>query len=370
MEEKKSITKKCPKNSLCFSEAAEFRFTEDGGDPIMEMTAYSGKPIKGHWYWGTLAIDLSGMKFAKKVNPILSEHDIDKKIGFANYVVTEDYKLVAKNAKVLDTPFAQEFVANSKAGFPYEASIFAKPSKIEEIMEGSQAEVNGYVLKGPAVIWRESAFKEGSVVTFGADPNTKSVAMSENEDMEVEVTTFKGKVEEVPMTKDQLKAEFPDIYAAIYAEGKTEAEVSFSAEKTSMSGKITSLEAENAKLKETGKTQEDRLKELEKNDALRSERELKASADAIVENALSAHKEIPVRLHTKIKKQISHEAFIENGNLDKVKFAASVETELKDWAPVEGEGPEPSILGMGFSASSEKVHEMAEDKIVERMMGY
>ena len=66
----------------CF---AAVRFTDGDGEkkPQLDMLAYSGGIIKGHWYWGDLAIDLSGMSFPKKKFPILEDHMTDKKIGFA-----------------------------------------------------------------------------------------------------------------------------------------------------------------------------------------------------------------------------------------------------------------------------------------------
>jgi hypothetical protein len=76
---------KLSKEALRFTDTGTFAKSEvfeEGKQRSLKMTAYSGKVIKNHWYWGNLAIDTAGLKLSKKEIPILSDHDTSKKIGF------------------------------------------------------------------------------------------------------------------------------------------------------------------------------------------------------------------------------------------------------------------------------------------------
>ena len=70
---------KIPKGAMRFVETGPDCFAlaeagEDGKTPKLKMVGYSGGIIKGHWYWGDLAIDLEGMSFPLSKYPILEDH--------------------------------------------------------------------------------------------------------------------------------------------------------------------------------------------------------------------------------------------------------------------------------------------------------
>jgi hypothetical protein len=367
---KNKETLKLNRSALIFTDHETFakvEAKEEGAKRKLSMVAYSGKMIKGHWYWGDLAIDTSGVKFAKKEIPILEDHSTDRKIGFGAFQVNDQHQIVARDMTYLDTPFAQDFVKNSDAGFPYEASIFARPSKIQRLMEQEETEVNGYKMKGPGTVWRESVVKECSVCTFGADSNTKSAAMSEDEEVAMEVEGIQlTEKREVNMDLEKLKAEFPELYAQVFALGKTEAETAFVATKTELESTITALKAENGKLAADNTKVSERLVRLEKQDMIRTEAEIKASADTIFASKMK-DASIPVRLQSKIRALLKHEPFVKDDKLDGVAWSAAIETELKDWAPKDGE--ETAIMGMNFTAPKEGTDAEA-DASVARMLGY
>ena len=80
-------SKEIPRGALCLvdedNEAFAFVELAEDGKKKLNMLAYSGKVIKGHWYWGDLVIDCSGVKLDKRVFPILESHDVDRKIAFS-----------------------------------------------------------------------------------------------------------------------------------------------------------------------------------------------------------------------------------------------------------------------------------------------
>ena len=360
---------KLSKDALHFTDTetfAKLASSEEGKPRALKMTAYSGKVIKGHWYWGDLAIDTAGLKLSKKEIPILSDHDTNKKIGFGVYQVNENHEVVCSQMSFVDTDDSKNFIKLSDEGFPFEASIYARPSKIQRLMEDEVTDVNGYQMKGPGTVWRESVLKECSIVTFGADSNTKSAAMSENEDVVLEVDeTEKPKFEEeVNMDLAKLKADHPDLFAEVFALGKVEAEEAFASERAGLDAQIKTLTADKEKLTADNKDVSTRVLKLEKEEVIRKEHGIKMSADAVFNEKIKGAS-IPERLIPKIRKQINHEAFVKDDKLDVEAFGAAVDAELKDWAPVEGE--DTTILGMSFSRPSD---EGSADDVVKRMLGH
>lgn len=169
-------TVKVPEKALQFSENLAVEFNED--DPQKaKMLGYSGKPME-HPFFGQLVVDVSGINFRHDKFPILEDHDDEKKIGFSNVPSTEKNQVYFDDITLLDNYFAKEFKKNSDRGFPYQASISFYPKKIEDVQQGAKSDVNGYTVEGPALIFRESDFRESSVVTFGMDHRTSSVAQS------------------------------------------------------------------------------------------------------------------------------------------------------------------------------------------------
>lgn len=354
---------------MCFAKASEDE------KPKLKMTAYSGKIIKNHWYWGDLAIDVSGMSLSKKKIPVLEDHLTDKKIGFATKF-TQNNSLEVEESEFVDTPFSEEFIRLSKQGFPYEASIYARPSIIEELAEGESAEVNGYTFKGPGTIWRKSQLREVSVTTFGYDSQTKSVAMSEDENIAVESNKFEEEntKKEVPMkvTLEQFKAESPEEYAKLSAAIKSEVETGFKADLDSKDAKIGQLETslreateDKDKLSASNTALSERLTKIEKAETIRAEKEIRLTADGIFD-AKMKDAGIPERLFAKVRKQVSHEKFMNEGVFDKEAFSKAVDDELKDWV---GEG-ESSVLGFASHHDQGAADMMKEDAMVDRMVSY
>lgn len=376
----KKETVKINKAALCFSNLGSvitLSEKEEGKPRSIAMTLNSGKLIKGHWYWGDFAIDMAGIKMAKKNIPILEDHDTSKKIGFGSFVVNDKHELVSAENQFVDTPYAAEFQRLSDQGFPYEASLSGRPTKIQRLMENEEAEVNGFTMKGPGTIWRESVLKEGSIVTFGADSHTKSAAMAENEEFDMEVEEIKIKKDkEVVMDLTKLKAEHTALYEEVVLLGVKQAEDSFASVKTDLESQITSLTAEKATLtaerdalKTTSTGLETRLLKVEKFSALQVEEALKVKAEGIITTKLAGSK-VPVRLHSKVRKQLSHQPFVKDDVLDETAFSAAVDVELKDWVS-EGtaDGTESDILGLSFTKTETGEFSDANiDSFVDRML--
>jgi hypothetical protein len=383
---------KLPKGALRFVDTgchAHVEFADMGeGEkriPKLRMIGYSGGIIKGHWYWNNLAIDLNGIKFKQSKYPVLEEHLGNRKVAVISKPKIEDGKLVApENAKFLRTEAAQDFLQNSEDGFPYQSSIYAKPSNVERLEEGTTAEVNGFTMKGPGTIWRECEFKEMSVCVFGWDSKTQASAFSRDEYEDVSYTENEiladcddcGETETTNKLKlrkevskimdlEQLKKEHPELVQAIIDETQEkfgEDKQNWETEKSDLEAANEQLKADNEKLKAENEDQEDRLLKLEKKDLIRTENEFKANADKIWSEKLSKS-EVPDNIWDKIRQYVKYSKFVEDGKFDQEAFAEAVDAEIKDW---EERGLSSSkVLGSGSTDKQSASEGGQEDESVK-----
>jgi hypothetical protein len=205
-----------PVGALRFSEPAEtetFAAPADG-KARFKMRVHSGA-IMHHPWWGQLALDLKGMK-AEQEMPVLREHDPLRIVGSTDRVRVKD-GLFAEGTYNLITPDSVEVHAlcSAEPAHPFQASMYAPPTKVERVEEGETAEVNGQTMKGPGYIYRKWNCREVSFCALGADPDTSGANLSA-ETVSVSVTVS-GK--EKPMADEETapKAENEVPEAAILA---------------------------------------------------------------------------------------------------------------------------------------------------------
>jgi len=365
--------KQVPKGALRFVDEghdcqAFVDLKEDDKPPKLKMVAYSGKTIKGHWYWGDLTIDTSGFQFTDSKYAVLENHDTDRKVAFMGKpVVTEDHQLLANpNAKFVETEAAKEFIKLSQQGFPYQSSMSVRPTKVERLEEGTEAEVNGFKVEGPHSIFRACKFREMSVCVFGWDSKTSARAFSKElvdlqyeekvinaeEDLDDDNKPKLKRRKEVSKSMDleELKKEHADLYDAVLKLGKEAAEAEFSKEKTVLEAKLESVQKDNEAMSE-------KVLELEKKDVIRTENELKAEANRIWAEKLAISK-IPERYYEKVQPHVSHSKFVVDGKFNDEKFREAVDAEIKDW---EGRGMTETVLGTGFSSKEAEGGNTTED---------
>lgn len=359
----------------CFATVKFAEGAEGEKKPQLEMLAYSGGIIKGHWYWGDLAIDLVGMSFPKKKYPLLEDHDTRRKLGFIKKLSIENNQLTVTDAEFLDTPESIKFRETSAQGFPYEASIYAKPTQIQRLSEDETAEVNGYTMKGPGTIWRKAIFKESSVCTFGYDSNTKSVAMSETEDVTIEYGERSGEEtqlnnkEDLPkMDLEKFKSECPEEFSKLQAQITDAVTAQFSVEKKQLEDKLTAAAEANAQLSAENKDSEKRLIALEKSESQRIEQGIKLSADNLFAEKFK-EAGLPDRIQDKVRRLVGHEQFVADGTFDSEAFAAAVDAELKDWSGAT----EGAVIGFSTSTKTPADNNSATkltDDVAARMASY
>ncbi len=354
---------KIPKGALTFQDNgcnATINFAENPEESSkLDMTVYSGGIIKNHWYWDDLAIDLTGMRATQNKYPILEDHETSKKIGFSGKPIIQDgkVKLDPSTVTFVDTDVSKEFVKLAKDGFPFQSSISAQPMRVERVEEGTETQVNGLTLKGPASVWREWEYREGSVCVFGWDNKTSASVFSKEEvDIVYDEVLLKKEVSKV-MDITTLSKEHPDLVKQIEEAALAAAKAEFSKEETKFSETITNLTTQLS-------DSEKKILELEKKDAQRAEREMAMRADTIWTEKLSASS-IPERLFGKVRKNVSYSDFVKDGVFDETEMTKGVEAEIKDWESLEI--PQP-VQGTGFTKKdvgneslSKEVDDMADD---------
>jgi len=354
-------SKKIPNGALRLVQTGEgchaFAEGEDGKKKL-KMTVYSGKVIKDHFWWGDLAIDLEGVKFLMSKYPVLENHCTDRRIAFTSKPIIDEngMHLDPDKTTFLDNEISLTFQKDSTAGFPFQSSLYAKPSAIERISDGEKAEVNGFTFKGPGTIWRKCEFKEASVCVFGWDSQTVSSAFSKDILTEVEFEETGGDAAENStdtlnnetkiLTTEEVKAvdintlseKHPDLLKKIQDDAVAAATSAFAIEKKTLEDKLVSVEADNTGLG-------DKIMQLEKKDTLRDERERKATADAIWTRKLS-ESNIAEHLFDKIRSHVSHSKFMADGIFDVNAFSTAVDAEITDW---ETRGATTQVMGAGFT---------------------
>jgi len=376
-KEKSSMSEKIPKGALRFVSTGAHAFVEGEEDKQLNMVVYSGGVIQGHWYWNNLAIDLEGMSFPMERYPILENHDTAKKIGFTGKPIIDGRIIInPKTTRFVDTEESREFQKLSSEGFPYQSSLYAKPTSVERLVEGEKKEVNGQIITGPGTIWRNCEFKEASVCVFGWDSKTNSSVFSRDETEDVDYTQIGGEsytymtdaivvdnsnnkeVKEMPKTVKELQEKYPELVQKL----TDDLSAGHSQELQAKDDEINRLKKENEK-------QGDRIDHLEKKDIIRTEREIKSEAMQIVNSKLVAT-DIPERLYEKIRRLVKHDRFVQDDVLDTEAYSKFVDDEIKDFEEV---GVTKTVLGMGGTSkgdvddAKEKL-DKEDDDAIEKML--
>jgi hypothetical protein len=154
---------------------------EGEGKRRFEGVAYSGDEIVGHAFWEKVIFDLS----STRANPILSalfNHDTDIIVGRTDRVdIGSDVKV---SGELYNDADGQRITG--KPGHPWEMSVYIRPGRIEEVLAGQSAEVNGRKFTGPGHIFRDSVIREVSFCALGADPNTRAAVFGANDSVNID----------------------------------------------------------------------------------------------------------------------------------------------------------------------------------------
>ncbi len=145
----------------------------DGEKIPVRLVALSGKPVY-HWFWGQIVHDLSGIQVHKDRLAIDYLHDDGAILGYVDDAKANKQLILSGYLiRLAEGDQVDHIVRLAKAGVPYEASIFfSGPLRLEELEPGATVKVNGYTVRGPAIIVREWSLRGVAVCPHGVDRNT------------------------------------------------------------------------------------------------------------------------------------------------------------------------------------------------------
>lgn len=150
---------------------------DDAAQPKLRrfsMVAYTGGPMRLAGWQHPVVVDLAGLKVSRKNRPILKDHDRRSIVGHTDDIRIGEQRLEVDGVISGVGASAQEIIATSENGFPWQASLGASADRVVFIAEGKTATANGRELSGPLFIARKATLGEVSFVALGADDNTEA----------------------------------------------------------------------------------------------------------------------------------------------------------------------------------------------------
>lgn len=142
--------------------------------------AYTGGPIRVERYAMPIIVDLAGVAFPARPITANLHHDGTKIVGHVDSHQNTGRELTLSGPVSGTGEAAKEFTGNHDNGYPWQASIEARPLERPELVPaGSQVTVNGQTFTGPVLVARKSELSGIAFVPRGADENTSvSIAAS------------------------------------------------------------------------------------------------------------------------------------------------------------------------------------------------
>jgi len=137
------------------------------------MTAYTGGAMVVGYYGAPVVIDLAGLSAAAPL-PILMDHDTSKIVGHADDVTVGAQSLTLSGIVSGASMESSQVVESAGMGFPWKASVGARPDKMEFFDETTTTKVNGKTFKGPVYVARKATLGEVSFVAMAADGKTSA----------------------------------------------------------------------------------------------------------------------------------------------------------------------------------------------------
>jgi hypothetical protein len=135
------------------------------------VKAYTGGKLSVAGYDLPIVMNLDGMTFAKSIVANL-HHDKTRMVGHVTDKTIADGALTMAGKVSVPGPDADKFLQAHDNGFPWNASIEAMPSKIQEVPDGQSVQVNGQTHDGPLYVATKSRLHGVAFLPRGADENT------------------------------------------------------------------------------------------------------------------------------------------------------------------------------------------------------
>lgn len=169
------------------------------------MTAYNGGKMLLNGFFDPVVVDLSGLRISAKARPILRDHDPGQIVGHTETIQVNAGSIKVAGVVSAANDTAAEIIASSLNGFPWQATIGARGTKMSLVDDGETVKVNGRTFTGPLIVARQSVLKEVSFTALGADDTTSAkIAASASSQIGVTEMNFETWLEAGDWKIDEL----------------------------------------------------------------------------------------------------------------------------------------------------------------------
>lgn len=146
--------------------------TDATGLTRVNILAYTGGLLNLEELPLPVVFDLSSTVAAASV-VMLYGHDRDIPIGHFDSVKISKTEIVVSGPISIDNEKSQEVKSAAKNGYPWQASVGLESDNTQYVAAGETVTVNGQSFTGPMYVARENTLREVSILSIGADPNTR-----------------------------------------------------------------------------------------------------------------------------------------------------------------------------------------------------
>lgn len=156
----------------------------DNPERRFRLACYTGEPMNIWPFELPVIIDLASADLSAQQVPVLYDHckwDPAYIVGQGQSVAIEGGILIVEGKFVVvdDVPpernYARQVLARADAGYQWQASVGADPTKLDKIEAGASVNVNGRDYPGPCYVARGIQLREVSFVILGGDRKTSAV---------------------------------------------------------------------------------------------------------------------------------------------------------------------------------------------------
>lgn len=194
----------------------------EGEIPRFRMLAYTGGLLFANYSF-PVVIDMDGFAIPTQTRPIRKDHSASLNLGHTTSIIRQGNNLLVEGVFSGASQVVADVVNAARRGFPWQASVTARPERVVFVEQDRTVEVNGQSFDGPLYVFRKSILGEISVVDLGGDQNTATrLAASFNQFPNPEAYTMdfetwlKAKCGELKLDFDKLTDETKTVLKAQY----------------------------------------------------------------------------------------------------------------------------------------------------------
>ena len=188
--------------------------------------AYAGGIITDHRSYDRVAFDLSSTTLETPI-PLLCNHDHACTIGVITTAIIDSAVRIESELFTGIDADADEVANKADAGMPWQLSVGIYPGEITEIRAGTSIVLNGVVVDGPLIVFKNNRIREVSVVALGADSRTTTTVFNLHTNLHTKESSMAIKAESTEAQDDTLQAlqeeneQLKNIIAQFHAEQRT-----------------------------------------------------------------------------------------------------------------------------------------------------